>query len=137
MTIELASDNMSTSAVTANPMGLSLTNIIQAALAEYVTNMVNTAVAKAMADAKTGGLAAVLMDDTLNERIRDVIMDADLNDRIRDVINDMEFATKSDVDDKIADHCGEYDHDDFTTDADLKSKVEEVLNDCTMSISIN
>lgn len=111
-----------------NPMGLSLTNVIQAALAEYVTNMVNAAVAQAMADAKTGGLAAVMLDATLNERIRDVV-------------DDMDLATKDHVtnriDDKLSEHTDNYDHDEFLTDDNLKEKVEEMLGDCSVSISLN
>jgi hypothetical protein len=70
----------------------------------------------------------VLLDDTLNARIRDVI-----GDYLDDKLTDHNYAPKDwvieHVEAKISDHDSDYDHDDFVTKEAVKDLVEEAFND--------
>lgn len=137
---------MTTDTPIANPTGLNLVTMAQQALANYVTELVRYEVTKAMLDAKTGSLAAVLLDESLNDRIRDVVADMNLATETyvdtqinehNDVYDHDEFASKGYVDDQATKHTGNYDHEEFAARDGVKDMVERVLEDISVSLTIN
>ena len=128
-----------------NPMGLlaPFVTLLQATIASIVA----TEVEKALTARAGAANAAALLDDTLDQRIRDIatsVVDGAIeshaegsdhpdNERIRSVIDDYDF------DDQFTSAIDNYDFDDKIDRAlnnyDIGDKVAEVINNGTFDFS--